>query len=298
MAIVEPNMGLRIWNLPSDPYDSQQLADNFGKLGNHDHVEGRGVPIPTSGLADGAVTAAKLAPGAINSQTIPANSVGAGQIIDGSVGTAELAANAVTEPKLDPNVVPIGSVIPWWRPTGATPVPTGWVVANGATVSDHSFGGGPITIPDLRNRFVLGAATSGTGTGNTTPPDIGSTGGATNHSLSHTHTLSHTHDVVLPGHTHPFDINHSHSYGAYFKGIAANTITMDATSVMYMLYASPGLDRTIPNVAASDPSSNTATAGAGTVTSAAASTSTTSSTTQDIRPQFVGLLYIIKVKHG
>jgi hypothetical protein len=54
-------MGLSIWNLLTDPYDHAQLADNFSKIDLHDHTPGRGIQIPTEGITDGAVTAAKLA---------------------------------------------------------------------------------------------------------------------------------------------------------------------------------------------------------------------------------------------
>jgi hypothetical protein len=62
--IVGPHIGLSIWNLSTDHYNSDQLADNWLKMEFHDHSPGRGVPIPTEGIADGAITAAKLAPGA------------------------------------------------------------------------------------------------------------------------------------------------------------------------------------------------------------------------------------------
>jgi hypothetical protein len=64
MAIVSPNMGLAIWNAGTDNYNHDQQADNLAKLDFHDHSPGRGVQIPTEGIKDGAVTAAKLAPGA------------------------------------------------------------------------------------------------------------------------------------------------------------------------------------------------------------------------------------------
>lgn len=54
-------MGLRIWNLLTDLYDHSQLADNWAKVDYHDHSPGKGVQIPTDGLADGAVTGPKLA---------------------------------------------------------------------------------------------------------------------------------------------------------------------------------------------------------------------------------------------
>ncbi len=61
MALTTPKMSLSVWNQLTDPYDHAQLADNFSKIDFHDHTPGRGVLIPTEGIADGAVTVAKLA---------------------------------------------------------------------------------------------------------------------------------------------------------------------------------------------------------------------------------------------
>lgn len=60
MATTSPSMGLKIWNLLGDPYDHSQLADNWAKVDQHDHSEGKGVQIPTAGIADGAISSAKL----------------------------------------------------------------------------------------------------------------------------------------------------------------------------------------------------------------------------------------------
>lgn len=60
MAFTSAKMGLRIWNLLTDLYDHVQLADNWAKVDYHDHSPGKGVQIPTEGLADGAVTGPKL----------------------------------------------------------------------------------------------------------------------------------------------------------------------------------------------------------------------------------------------
>jgi hypothetical protein len=81
-------MGLTIWNNLADPYNHEQLAGNFSKLDQHDHSPGRGNQIPTGGIADGAVTAAKMAPGA-------------SAIADGSISSAKLTNDAVSPANLD-----------------------------------------------------------------------------------------------------------------------------------------------------------------------------------------------------
>lgn len=60
MALTTPKMSLSVWNHQGDPYDHAQLADNWSKVDFHDHTPGRGVQIPTEGIADYAVTAIKL----------------------------------------------------------------------------------------------------------------------------------------------------------------------------------------------------------------------------------------------
>src|SRR5271167_2456302 len=55
-------MGLRIWNLLLDNYDHEQLADNWAKVDAHDHSPGRGVLIPSEGIADQAIIPRLLSP--------------------------------------------------------------------------------------------------------------------------------------------------------------------------------------------------------------------------------------------
>ena len=76
-----PNMGLIVWNLPTDPYNSEELAENLIKCDLHDHTEGKGARITTASIEDGAITAAKLHPSTIaeviNIQTITGSVAGA-----------------------------------------------------------------------------------------------------------------------------------------------------------------------------------------------------------------------------
>ena len=62
-------------------------------------------------------------------------------------------------------ILPVGFVVPWHRPSLAVPIPTGFEVCDGSVVAeaDHDFGAiGDVTLPDLRNRFVVGANPSTT----------------------------------------------------------------------------------------------------------------------------------------
>jgi len=98
--------------------------------------------------------------------------------------------------------VPAGVILPY----GAASAPTGWLLCDGTAVSRTTYadlfaivsttfgtGDGSTTfnLPDMRGKFPLGKAASGTGS------SLGGTGG----SIDHTHTgPSHTH--TGPSHTH------------------------------------------------------------------------------------------------
>jgi hypothetical protein len=62
MAATTPNMALKVWNLLTDSYDHSQLAENFAKIDQHRHTEGQGLQIPTGGIENGAIAAAKMSP--------------------------------------------------------------------------------------------------------------------------------------------------------------------------------------------------------------------------------------------
>lgn len=65
MARTTPKMGLRLWDQLVDLYDHNQGADNLSKIDFHDHTPGRGVPIPTQGIANGAVSFSQLDPNVV-----------------------------------------------------------------------------------------------------------------------------------------------------------------------------------------------------------------------------------------
>lgn len=86
--------------------------------------------------------------------------------------------------------VPVGAILAW----GTTTAPAQWLLCDGAAYSRTDYGGlfnvigttygapsgSTFNVPDLRQRFPLGKAASGTGS------TLGATGGA----IDHTHTLS------------------------------------------------------------------------------------------------------------
>lgn len=331
------NMGLVVWDLESDDFDHSTLATNFEDIDDHDHTTNKGVQIPSGGLANGAVTGTKIAANAITPTThIPSasipqsrlanNSVGTAQIIDGSVGTGDLADDSVTYAKLDPSVVPLGQVISWYRVSAGISVPDGWEICDGRAwsgitnkmgVSEASWTSG--NIPDLRNKFVLGAATSGTGSGTSTPPDIGQTGGSQTINLSHTHTVgSHTHSVPAHAHSIGADGSHRHRWqttvwdgsdnpvGSTFTDGAQRTTAVPSAAGSRQSFYVPDLNRnqfygdnvSAPMETVGTHSHGGVTGNSSGVTSGAASPTTDAqlSATQDNRPAYVGLLFIMRVR--
>src|SRR3954468_9138473 len=95
MAFTTPEMSLRVWNLLTDPFDHDQLADNWAKVDQHDHTPGRGVQIPTEGLFDGSVTYAKISRASLQTTTtaIPTTAAGATSTVTVNWPTAWADAN-------------------------------------------------------------------------------------------------------------------------------------------------------------------------------------------------------------
>lgn len=61
-------------------------------IDNHDHTSGKGTPIGTAGIADAAITAAKMAALAVSQGVLALLSVGTPQLIDAAVTTQKMAA--------------------------------------------------------------------------------------------------------------------------------------------------------------------------------------------------------------
>lgn len=324
--IVTPNMGMTAWDLGTDPYDHAQLAANFGKIDSHRHVAGEGQQIPTEGIANASITSAKLAGDAVVPTThIPVDSipqsrladdsVGAAELQDGSVGTTNIINGSVTLDKLDPTVLPIGFTAMWYRADSAVLPPDGWEVMDGrawSTITNKLGAGGTQwntgNIPNMANKFPLGAALAGTGSGAAQPPGIGSAGGQHERDLSHTHVAqAHSHTVDAHVHTIGPDGEHSHSFDGL--GGVNHAFTRDvgvprSEGSRQALYvpghnsdSSAGSNVVTPLTTQAAHShsgttgSSTAGTGSATVTINNALTGNT-----DLRPAHVGLLFIMKVR--
>jgi hypothetical protein len=326
-VFITNNMSLVTWDLPEDPWDYQQLASNFVAVDEHDHVPGRGKQIPSGGILDQAVTAIKIAPNAVvpTQHIAPASiplsrmapgSVGASQLVSGSVGSGALAPGAVTLDRLDTGVLPIGFVGQWYRATTAITPPTNWEIMDGrdwASIPNKMGPGGTQwssgTIPDMRNRFALGASVVGVGTSPLDPPDIGSRGGSMTRNLSHTHTLNqHSHSVSPHSHSITADGSHNHRYTSYDghqvdameHRVAAAGSGRSNWAVFVPFADALGTDPhpvTLTTQASHNHTGATASSTATTDLSPAGdSTQAAGDSNADLRPAFVGLLYIMRVR--
>lgn len=130
------------------------------------------------------------------------------------------------------NVTPTGIVVPF---SGAT-APTGWVMADGSAISrsganaalhalyaaaSYPYGNGNGTttfnVPDLRQRFPLGKAASGTGV------NLGDTGGA----IDHTHDLdtATSHAKIFGTGSNPLNIRHDRKTVASYSTDIISAVT-------------------------------------------------------------------------
>ncbi len=108
--ITTPNLSLIAWNLPSDPYNSEELAENWIKVDQHDHTPGKGARIDTAAIEDQAVTSAKIHPAAFPDLTIADGSITTAKIADVNVTLGKLASNSVNSSKIVDGSIVTGDI--------------------------------------------------------------------------------------------------------------------------------------------------------------------------------------------
>jgi hypothetical protein len=199
------NMGLVIWDQPqTDKFSHTDYDNNLTKIDQHDHTTGKGVQIPTAGIAPQAIDNTRLAPNAVQQANIAPGAVGTTQIAAGAVTADKLAVGDldfanITPGSVDPNFMPLGTIMMWWRPSGSSLLPGGdWEICDGRPWANVANAWGLTTgnMPDLRNRFPLGADINGS-----VAPVIGATGGSNTINVSHHHTVN-PHHHHTPPHQH------------------------------------------------------------------------------------------------
>lgn len=91
MATTYSSMGLKAWNAGPDLFSYADLDANWAKVDAHDHTSGKGVQIPTAGIANNAITAAQIAAGEIDNSKIN---------VSAAIAGSKLAANSITNDKI------------------------------------------------------------------------------------------------------------------------------------------------------------------------------------------------------
>ena len=185
--------------------------------------------------------------------------------------------------------VPIGTVVDWWRATTATPVPTGFAIADGSVVADAASPFNGQALPNLHDQMIRGISAGQVATygGDSGPPP---TGGADTHGHGvngHTHSMqNHTHVSYV--HAHPIANDGAHFHNTHGTNVGSNEVFNGVGSLGAIEGAGlhDHLGTTALNAAgnSSGPSTNST------------GSSGSSTDTQSNVPAYVGMLKIIRIK--
>lgn len=210
------------------------ITDPLARVGSKEifwnSVSGQDGGIPGTKISnDDSLISNQIADGTIATADIGGLQVTNAKLAADSVTTAKIADLQVTGVKIADNVLPLGSVIDWYRAVTSISVPPGWAVCDGRDWSliDNQMGVSKAAlvsgeIPNLIGKFTIGArltvASGGSGgaadTTNSTngteyanAPGIGGFGGSNAaRNLVHSHSVpSHYHspgDLGTEGGTH------------------------------------------------------------------------------------------------
>jgi microcystin-dependent protein len=209
-----------------------QGASTFTELGlgtsGYPLVAGASAPaysqLTATGIADGAVTSAKILNGTIVEGDIADGAITSAKILNNTIVLADLAT------ALQAFLVPVGTIAMW----GGLSAPTGWLLCDGTSTSGYTTLAGIVgaTTPDMRGRFAIGdnATLTLLGTGGSLKvteanlPSHRHTFSATSGAMNQNATLSHT--VNDPSHGHIInstDISHIHYNAAEGTTSTAHT---------------------------------------------------------------------------
>jgi len=136
-------------------------------------------------------------------------------VLEGQVTSLEFAIANLR--KFIDDLFPTGTIVMWSGSTSQ--IPEGWALCDGGTYTDRN--GNPITTPDLRNRFIVGAGGM---------YGVGSTGGADSITLTTAQLPPHAHSITIDNagnHTHNASAAavDDHTHGGSTSTVAAHTHT-------------------------------------------------------------------------
>ena len=186
--------------------------------------------LTATGIADNAVTAAKILDGTVGASELASNAVTTAKILDANVTLAKLAAAVANA------LVPVGTIAAY----AGTSAPTGWLLCNGTSTTGYTALAALVgaTTPDMRGRFPIGdnATLTLLGTGGSLTiaegnlPSHSHTFSATSGAMNQNATLSHTVNESAHDHggfTQNRNIAHTHSNDA--EGTTDETHTHNAS---------------------------------------------------------------------
>jgi len=248
---------------------------------------------------------------------------------DGALAIGSLGADVLRQ------TIQIGQIIEWWRPADTVPIPSGFELCDGHQVlaGQHEFPGvANINVPNLINTFTLGAdPTKAQGTpanlGNsaTDGPGIGGAGGSNGaKDFSHGHAVpgvDHVHYATTPDHLHLVGSLYtgSHAHGAssgtesagvstvqqlaggplvLSRGNHTHGVTVAASGNVGIGGSTGAADRSLAHWTTGVYKTAGGATGAAQLNTATNSTTWTADPGGDVRPRFVGLLKIIKVRRS
>lgn len=200
---ISSGLTLKVPTRGSKNWADTMLSQCFEKISAHDHTgSGKGLAIGTNAISSDAITTVKILDAAVTTAKINDTAVTSGKLADDAVTTAKILDGAVTEDKLAASITPPAGVILMY---GGSSAPTGYLLCDGSAVSRSTYsdlfdvigetygaGDGSTTfnVPDHRQRFPIGKASSGTGS------TLGGTGG----NIDHTHSVpAHYHSATATG---------------------------------------------------------------------------------------------------
>lgn len=175
----------------------------------------------------------------------------------------------------------IGSIKLWTRPNLTKDLPTNWVIADGSTIADPDSPFDGTTVPNLVDRFPQGdpSINNSSGLGSYQSSSV-VTGGPSNHTrnFSHDHNVdSHSHTVNSHSHSISTDGSHTHdSVAGPTQFNNASALAGTTSEGAHNHGGSTGSDN--PGTSSSSPNTDNS---LGNV---------------DMRPKFIRLVYIVKIK--
>lgn len=147
----------RVWDRSQDSFNGEDLVYNFDNLdeliGGPNGVSGASGN-EYAGTASAWLGYGDSIPSLASQAKLPGTTNSGYEVQSGRRTLYSIASG------LNYNDVPLGTVITWWRPNSNIAIPDGWVPCDGRQVAadQHSYPlAGIITVPDLRNKFVIGA---------------------------------------------------------------------------------------------------------------------------------------------